>query len=82
MSDLKVRPPTERGTERNLVGLSEAEWRGVRGREIAMIFQEPMTSLNPVMRVGAQIEEAVLAHEEGLGKEALHRRLRVGGRSK
>lgn len=60
---------------RNLVGLGEEEWRRVRGREIAMIFQEPMTSLNPVMRAGAQIEEAILAHEPKIEKERLHRRL-------
>jgi peptide/nickel transport system ATP-binding protein len=51
----------------SLVGLSEREWRGVRGREIAMVFQEPMTALNPVMRIGAQIEEAIRAHVEALG---------------
>jgi peptide/nickel transport system ATP-binding protein len=61
--------------QKNLMGLSEEEWRAVRGREIAMIFQEPMTSLNPVMRIGAQIEEAIRAHEQNLEKEALHRRL-------
>ena len=60
---------------RNLVGLSEAEWRGVRGREIAMIFQEPMTSLNPVMRIGAQIEEAILAHEPNARGEESRQRL-------
>jgi peptide/nickel transport system ATP-binding protein len=59
----------------NLVGISEEEWRGVRGREIAMIFQEPMTSLNPVMRVGAQIQEAILAHKPKISSELLQRRL-------
>jgi ABC-type glutathione transport system ATPase component len=60
---------------RNLVGQSEDEWRRVRGLEIAMIFQEPMTSLNPGMRIGQQIEEAILAHEPNVHGEALHRRL-------
>ena len=54
------------GARKNLVQLSEGEWRAVRGGEIAMVFQEPMTSLNPVMRIGAQIEEAIRAHEAGL----------------
>ena len=47
---------------RDLLGLSEAEMRDVRGREIGMIFQEPMTSLNPVMRVRDQISETFEAH--------------------
>ena len=50
----------------NLVGLNDQRFRAIRGREIAMIFQEPMTSLNPVMRVGAQIEEAIRAHQRKL----------------
>jgi oligopeptide/dipeptide ABC transporter ATP-binding protein len=52
----------------NLVGLDDQSFREIRGREIAMIFQEPMTSLNPVMRVGAQIEEAIQAHEGKLSR--------------
>jgi oligopeptide/dipeptide ABC transporter ATP-binding protein len=56
-----------RGTD--LLGASDEQLRQVRGAEIAMIFQDPMTSLNPVMRVGDQIAEQVLAHEE-LPKEA------------
>ncbi|WCS28717.1 ABC transporter ATP-binding protein (plasmid) [Methylobacterium sp. NMS14P] len=47
---------------RDLLGLSERALRGVRGREIGTIFQEPMTSLNPVMRIGDQIAEAFQAH--------------------
>jgi oligopeptide/dipeptide ABC transporter ATP-binding protein len=47
----------------DLTGSAAAELRDVRGHEIAMIFQEPMTALNPVLRVGAQIEEAIRAHE-------------------
>ena len=48
---------------RDLMSLSQAELRGIRGSEIAMIFQDPMTSLNPVYRVGWQISEQIRAHE-------------------
>ncbi len=59
----------------SLVGLSEREWRGVRGREIAMVFQEPMTALNPVMRIGAQIAEAIRAHDSALHASEVRRRM-------
>lgn len=47
---------------RNLVGLSEREMRSIRGREISMIFQEPMSSLNPVLTIGLQIRESLQTH--------------------
>jgi peptide/nickel transport system ATP-binding protein len=51
-----------RGEDRSLLDISDEEMRALRGSQIAMIFQEPMTALNPVMRVGDQIAEAVVAH--------------------
>jgi peptide/nickel transport system ATP-binding protein len=48
--------------ERDLLALSEAEMRAVRGAEIGMVFQEPMTSLNPVLTIGRQLTEVILAH--------------------
>ena len=54
--------------EKDLVTLSAVEKRKVRGNEISMIFQNPMTSLNPVMRIGRQIDEVVRLHQ-GLAKE-------------
>ncbi|MCL4767471.1 MAG: ABC transporter ATP-binding protein [Hyphomicrobiaceae bacterium] len=47
---------------RDLLGLSDEEMRAIRGREISMIFQEPMTSLNPVLTIGFQIMEPLLIH--------------------
>jgi peptide/nickel transport system ATP-binding protein len=54
---------------RDLLGLSEAQMRDVRGNEISMIFQEPMTSLNPVLTIGHQIAETLTLHQ-GLGRAA------------
>ena len=53
--------------DRNLLALSEKQMQDVRGNEVSMIFQEPMTSLNPVFTVGNQITESVRRHQ-GLGK--------------
>src|SRR5687767_6127701 len=55
---------------RDLLQLSEKEMRGVRGRDIAMIFQEPMTSLNPVYTIGDQIAEAVILHQHVTSRQA------------
>src|SRR5258708_32433337 len=59
----------------DLLALSERERVARRGRDVAMIFQEPMTALNPVMRVGAQIAEAIHAHSAGLTREEVDRRV-------
>jgi peptide/nickel transport system ATP-binding protein len=64
---------------KNLFSLHEAEMRQVRGRDIGMIFQEPMTSLNPVRTVGAQIAEAVAAHQSITNTAALAEARRLLG---
>ena len=58
---------------RDLLKISEEEMRRVRGNEISMIFQEPMTSLNPVMTIGKQIAEALILHRDMNRKAALKR---------
>lgn len=59
----------------DLAALSEREMDRIRGREIAMVFQDPMTSLNPTMSVGKQIMEVILQHEKVSKKEARERAL-------
>jgi ABC-type dipeptide/oligopeptide/nickel transport system ATPase component len=76
---LRLLPPQARvsGSIRfggdDLLALAEADMRRMRGARISMIFQEPMTALNPVMRVGEQVAEAVLAHHRVSKAEAWRR---------
>ena len=58
---------------RDLLQLDDAKIRAIRGHEISMIFQDPMTSLNPTMRIGKQIMEAILKHQKVTKKEAYDR---------
>ena len=60
---------------RSLLALGESQMRALRGSGIAMIFQEPMTALNPVMRIGQQIGEALTAHHPGLPRGEVRRRV-------
>ncbi len=62
---------------RNIVELSEEEIRELRGKQISMIFQEPMTSLNPVFSVGDQIAEAIYCHGDVDKKEAYERSISI-----
>ena len=62
---------------RNLLDLSEAEMRKIRGNEISVIFQEPMTSLNPVFKVGQQIGEALILHQKLSKQEARQRTIEL-----
>ena len=66
---------TRNGRQVDLTALSEEEMRSLRGSEIAMIFQEPMTSLNPVMRCGRQVMECIMLHEKISRQEAKQRTL-------
>ncbi|WP_195270153.1 ABC transporter ATP-binding protein [Eubacterium sp. 1001713B170207_170306_E7] len=61
----------------NLLNKDKEEMRKIRGKEIAMIFQEPMTSLNPVYTVGQQITEAILIHEDMTKEQARERAIQM-----
>jgi peptide/nickel transport system ATP-binding protein len=62
---------------KDLMTLSEEEMRGIRGNDISMIFQEPMTSLNPVMTIGRQISEALILHQNMSKQQALERSIEM-----
>lgn len=63
--------------DKELTTLSDSEMANVRGEELSMIFQEPMTSLNPVMKVGKQVQEAILLHRKISKREAKEEVLRI-----
>lgn len=58
--------------DKNLLDLSEKKMRNIRGNDLAMIFQEPMTSLNPLFTIGYQMKEAMLIHRKDLSKKEIH----------
>ncbi|HEV7733009.1 MAG TPA: ABC transporter ATP-binding protein [Candidatus Binatia bacterium] len=64
---------------RDLLALPEREMRRVRGAQVAMIFQEPMTALNPVLTVGSQVAEAVALHQPVSGRQAWERAVALLG---
>ena len=79
-----IRPPgrIEPGSEmqfdgRNLVTLDEKSMREIRGARMSMVFQEPMTALNPVFRIGDQIAEVVRVHHGGTKQEARERAIKM-----
>jgi peptide/nickel transport system ATP-binding protein len=69
----EVRFQSDEDTAQDLLTLTPEKMRSLRGSRISMIFQEPMTALNPVMRVGEQIAEAVRAHSDVSKREAWNR---------
>ncbi|MHB1527660.1 MAG: ABC transporter ATP-binding protein [Candidatus Dormibacteria bacterium] len=86
MSVLQLLPPggyiaggSVKLADRELVGLSDDEMRHVRGNDVAVIFQDPMTSLNPTMNIGTQIAEGVRIHRQVSRKQALERAAEVLG---
>lgn len=65
---------------RELIGLSEREWQQIRGAQIAMVMQDPFSSLNPVMSIGNQVAEAIWLHQDVSKKEAWDRAVQWLGR--
>lgn len=63
--------------DKDLVKISEKEMQGIRGNEIGMIFQDPMTSLNPVLKIGDQLTEALIKHKKVSKKEAYNKAIEM-----
>jgi len=63
------------GYDKNLLGAPESELMSIRGKDIAMVFQEPLTALNPLMRAGAQVAEIILQHKLAPTKAEANRRV-------
>lgn len=63
--------------QQNLQGLSELNWRNIRGKEISMIFQDPMTALNPFLSVEYQLTETIFTHQNISKKEAINRAIEL-----
>ena len=61
----------------NLLKVSDKEMRKIRGKKVSMIFQDPMTALNPLMTVGDQIAEVISLHEHGSKKESMHKAMEM-----
>ena len=61
----------------NLLDLSYDKMKNIRGKDIAMIFQEPMTSLNPVLKIGIQMNEVLIKHENLSEQEATKRSIEM-----
>jgi oligopeptide/dipeptide ABC transporter ATP-binding protein len=55
---------------RSLRGISEDDYRQIRGRDVAMVFQDPMTALNPALRIGPQVAEAIKVHDSSVSRRA------------
>ena len=71
----RITSGTARFDGRDLLSMSKRQLRQIRGGEMAMIFQDPMTSLNPVLRVGDQLGEAIEVHQPNLNKEQVRQRV-------
>jgi peptide/nickel transport system ATP-binding protein len=70
----EIRLNNDDGTAYNIVNTPTVIMQEIRGNKMSMIFQEPMTSLNPVFRIGAQINEVIELHNEGMTKEQIKER--------